>query len=293
MHNRKLGLRAFTLIELLVVIAIIAILAAILFPVFSKVRENARKTACLSNEKQIGLAIIEYTQDSDETYTGGAPGVVQSVNGGQEPGQGWAGAVSPFIKSRQLFTCPDDTTQGGTYAGFNYYPISYGFNEYLANQALNTLTAPASTVMASEVTGALAYLDLVDEGVSEVPGNYISLSPSTTGYPVDGCGTGCGGKDVGPGPDIFSGATKGNTGPVTSLNTSGAVNATGGPQARHDVQSSANAGGSNYLLADGHAKFIRVQYVSGGYFPYCVSKLNGDLVTYSPSDNPIHQASCP
>ena len=60
--------RGFTLIELLVVIAIIAILAAILFPVFQKVRENARRTACLSNEKQLGLATMQYVQDYDETY---------------------------------------------------------------------------------------------------------------------------------------------------------------------------------------------------------------------------------
>ena len=101
--SRKRG--AFTLIELLVVIAIIAILAAILFPVFAQAREKARQAACLSNEKQIALAIIAYSQDYDEQMTFG------SSSSGR--GDGWASLVYPYVKAIGVYACPDDTTNPG------------------------------------------------------------------------------------------------------------------------------------------------------------------------------------
>src|SRR3954462_467000 len=87
--------QGFTLIELLVVIAIIAILAAILFPVFARARENARRTSCLSNLKQIGLGIMQYTQDFDETL----PVYDYPPNGTH----GWSNAIEPYLKSAQIF----------------------------------------------------------------------------------------------------------------------------------------------------------------------------------------------
>ena len=85
---------AFTLIELLVVIAIIAILAAILFPVFARARENARRSSCQSNLKQIGLGVLQYTQDYDEFY----PMFIQ-YGGTNATQQGWAQVIQPYIKS--------------------------------------------------------------------------------------------------------------------------------------------------------------------------------------------------
>ncbi|BCM93800.1 hypothetical protein IAD21_05691 [Abditibacteriota bacterium] len=96
---------AFTLIELLVVIAIIAILAAILFPVFSRARENARRASCQSNLKQIGLGFMQYAQDFDG-WTPGSITYGKQLSGTTNRGTSWPTTIFPYIKSEQVFTCP-------------------------------------------------------------------------------------------------------------------------------------------------------------------------------------------
>lgn len=122
-HSQSKG---FTLIELLVVIAIIAILAAILFPVFAKAREKARQTACLSNVKQINMGIMMYLQDYDEVlpifwfgwHTDGSPST-------------WKDVVAPYIKSAQLYKCPSDPNFDSVVNSAPWVANSYAINPAL------------------------------------------------------------------------------------------------------------------------------------------------------------------
>ncbi len=164
-HYRKVR-PGFTLIELLVVIAIIAILASILFPVFAQAREKARQSSCLSNQKQLSMALNIYTQDYDETlppYSYG-PGTAGYFGYFGADGPRWADMIFPYVKSRQVFDCPDGNVhlniyQGGTY--FDTQTYSYGYStpslttdpdsSYgVAGRALAQLTAPSTTILLAD-----------------------------------------------------------------------------------------------------------------------------------------------
>jgi len=156
-YRRKSG---FTLIELLVVIAIIAILAAILFPVFARARAAARKAACLSNVKQITLALLMYADDYDETWPIWLdyrfPNCLQVWQAVEETGEyyGWltgplAGLLYPYTKNVGVFKCPD-------YSPFLVVPTAagggYGYHAYLlgGGQTLGMIKNPAGTVAISD-----------------------------------------------------------------------------------------------------------------------------------------------
>jgi prepilin-type N-terminal cleavage/methylation domain-containing protein/prepilin-type processing-associated H-X9-DG protein len=140
MTMRKQG---FTLIELLVVIAIIAILAAILFPVFAKAREKARQNSCLANHKQLALALLSYAQDYDECVApighnvGGSVGVLW-----------WVYMIEPYVKNWQIFACPSYRTSAWG-IGYNAQVSSY----WSTPKSLGDFARPAENIMLCDSSG--------------------------------------------------------------------------------------------------------------------------------------------
>lgn len=148
--------KGFTLIELLVVIAIISILAAILFPVFARARENARRSSCMSNLKQISLGIFQYTQDYDEKFP------IHNDSSKTPSGYGgWSVLLDPYLKSTQILQCPSDSSTAPT------TPNAVGYTDYAINLTLSydgsaarglslaALTYPAQTVSLCEDQGTV------------------------------------------------------------------------------------------------------------------------------------------
>jgi prepilin-type N-terminal cleavage/methylation domain-containing protein/prepilin-type processing-associated H-X9-DG protein len=174
--------KGFTLIELLVVIAIIAILAAILFPVFAKSREKARQSSCQSNLKQIGLAAMQYAQDFDEKL------VPVYQNGGAYR-YWWADLIQPYMRSYQLLVCPS-----------NSWVYNDGFRPPMLNPATNTLTQ-------MPLTASYAISDMwVDQNGARI----APVAGSAMGQIQDAAGTilACdSGSATVPVPSIFSGPT--------------------------------------------------------------------------------------
>jgi len=236
--------KGFTLIELLVVIAIIAILAAILFPVFAKVREKARQTSCLSNEKQLGLAFLQYVQDYNE--------VVPSGTQIYQNGEGWAGQLYSYVKSSAAYKCPDDPTPGNVGGS-----ISYMMNSNLAptqwngtaNQILpirvSNFSAPAKTVILFEG----AYCEFTDVTATNPPegssstGNGLSRPINHGVYE-----TGVLGNITDPGI-YYSGNQAGNW---------------YGPTYYYNNKLGRHSNGSNFLFDDGHAKWAPGVNISAG-----------------------------
>ena len=185
--------KGFTLIELLVVIGIIAIIAAILFPVFAKVREKARQITCASNMRQLGLAFAQYTDDYDERL----PSAIDSGFGGAGSTGGWifmnasgplvlnpaAGSIFPYVKSTKVYVCPDDAngqTSGDSYA-VNSCTVelnpdgSTDHQQPHPGRSLNAFDAPSSFMLLAEEDWTHDATGSTDDGILWYPLNYLSF----------------------------------------------------------------------------------------------------------------------
>ena len=139
--------RGFTLIELLVVIAIIAILAAILFPVFARAREKARQASCLSNIKQMTLSLMMYVQDYDERYMHSGyviPGMPQGSEGVNVCW--WRFLLHPYVKNWQIYLCPSSGTDVDASDSRQQYLNHYGYNSRIANRKNSEVDRPSQVI---------------------------------------------------------------------------------------------------------------------------------------------------
>jgi prepilin-type N-terminal cleavage/methylation domain-containing protein/prepilin-type processing-associated H-X9-DG protein len=154
--------KAFTLIELLVVIAIVAILAAILFPVFAQAREKARTTSCLSNSRQIGVAMMMYIQDNDEIFMAAQ----HDENTVEEPFYPWYQPLQPYVKNGGIFRCPSLTDQPTEWSAPFYETYwssirsDYLINGFFAHSTgLSAIGTPAEQITVSERRAGIGSID--------------------------------------------------------------------------------------------------------------------------------------
>ena len=282
--------KGFTLIELLVVIAIISILASILFPVFARARENARRSSCLSNMKQIGIGLEQYKQDNDSRYPG-----AYYYNDGLTSASGytqWTGQIQPYVKSIQVFVCPSNkglpptnfgsasdackTDAAGVVATSaaavvdNQVPcLSYISNE-LVMPRLKLATHVTSADMVAPYTAG-AGMQVVNDSLIDNSSEVIlvaEMNNKLQNLAGDSASGGTASKTHRPLSAVKEGAaafydSEDGTGTLKAVTPADAIAAIASPDKTKtrlqygDVDR--HLGGGNYLFADGHAKWYRLE----------------------------------
>jgi prepilin-type N-terminal cleavage/methylation domain-containing protein/prepilin-type processing-associated H-X9-DG protein len=239
---RNTGRSAFTLIELLVVIAIIAILAAILFPVFAQAREKARQTSCLSNLKQLGTGMLMYVQDYDEMFALG-----MQTNGPAGWVNSWAVTTQPYAKSYDIFRCPSDDFAAFK-PGFDWSPgISYAPN----------MLSNGCTALWGPVGGYSSCLAMPSKTLGEVPrvADTILLAEKHNGQAVaKGYSGNRTNYHIGFTGQSWLDTIAPNQIPNGSRTNTDQANYPGGPSGAVTYR---HAEMANFLFCDGHAKAMK------------------------------------
>ncbi|MDR3707960.1 MAG: DUF1559 domain-containing protein [Capsulimonadaceae bacterium] len=262
----KMQRNGFTLIELLVVIAIIAILAAILFPVFASAREKARQTACLSNLKQIGAGMAQYQQDYDE--------VVPCGHNSWGWGSGWAGQIYPYVKSDAAYVCPDDTNPADVFSyAINANLVGYSAVPLPIPTQMSQMTSPSQTVELFEVINCGFVATARPAGWTIAMDALKQYSPTGNGNDRNNNLQGLNGGTIATSPTETAQSLKYNMGlPANECleNTSGSgcvqsFSTVNGTNSYYWSPTGVHNAGGNYLMADCHAKWLLPTKVSAGY----------------------------
>jgi len=220
MNRSQLHLKTgFTLIELLVVIAIISILASILFPVFARARENARRASCMSNLKQMALGMMMYVQDYDETF----PRAHVYLNGSGTATFWWK-TIQPYTKSKQLFRCPSSPVAGDL--SIDPQNLEYSINFFVAPTPTST-----SVVKLSVVQSASTIYMMMDGGGEYVSDSTVLTPGASNGQSSYNPGVGDAGRNC-----------------TTHITNSNYLS---------DCQSGRHFGGENIAFTDGHVKWFK------------------------------------
>ena len=238
-------IRAYNLAELLIVLVIIAMMAVILFPIFATAKEKDKADVCLSNEKQLGLALLQYGQDYDHRLPSGTVDWAKTIFG-----QGWGGQLYPYIKKAGPFTCPADTQQP-TCAGCT--EVSYGLNGFASANPLRLFHEPNQTVELFEDRAAST-----DDGQTGT----VLTNTAETGSVYGSVSTDTHWMFFSNGPQSAGGCCAGNlaTGVFAGPNKA----ATGASQVGDANNVPRHSAGANYVMLDGHVSFAASANVGDG-----------------------------